>query len=119
MVALTVPFPPSVNNLFMNAKNHGRILSTSYKAWRDAAHAHLVRQPFQCVRGQFVMTIRLQRPDKRRRDCSNYIKALEDFLVERHVLPDDSECQRVTIEWLQTGVHKPALAFVEIEPYAP
>ncbi|KKL82309.1 hypothetical protein LCGC14_1986100, partial [marine sediment metagenome] len=38
-------------------------------------------------------------PDKRKRDLSNFVKAIEDRLVAHNVLRDDSDVWRLEVFW--------------------
>lgn len=109
-----VPFPPTVNNLFVNGKGgKGRFTSPAYKAWKEAAGTLAKAQAKgKRIAGPYAMEVRLVRPDARRRDASNYLKAIEDLFVWLGVVDDDSECQFVSAEWVQFG---PA-CFVAIRP---
>jgi crossover junction endodeoxyribonuclease RusA len=98
-----LPFPPTVNNLFVNSKK-GRFTSPAYKAWKtEAGMIAKAQARGKRVAGPYALELQLSRPDKRRRDASNYIKPVEDLLVWLGITDDDSECQRVTAEWVGRG----------------
>src|SRR5690606_33375108 len=103
MIRYELPYPPSVNNLFANSKNGGRYAVESYKAWRKAAGEEIIAQRRQRIKGRFSLAIYVVRPDKRKRDVANLIKAVEDLLVEMQVVEDDSLAERVTIQWADAG----------------
>lgn len=109
---LRLPFPPSVNNLFFNAK-HGRVTSAKYAEWQGRAWVAFVQQPARLHRHTtpVQVTYTFGRPDKRKRDLFNLEKACSDFLVKHGVLADDSLIERGTVQWgTEPGV------LVEIEP---
>lgn len=56
-----------------------------------------------------------QRPDRRRRDVSNYAKACEDCLVKSGLVEDDSLCQKLVLMWSGDEPVKPACALITIE----
>lgn len=95
-----LPFPPSVNTMYRNVAGRGRVKTAEYKAWlREAGLALRRQKPAQQIAGQVCLRIDL---DKRRRgDCSNRAKAVEDLLVSHGVIPDDSQkwVKRVDIGW--------------------
>lgn len=99
MIALTLPFPPSVNCLY--AGKGRRYKSKQYEKWIIQARNALIGQTF----APFVQKKPLQviyifgRPDKRRRDAANYIKAVDDLLTSQGVIPDDSWIHRGIFEW--------------------
>jgi len=110
MTTLRLPFPPTVNNLFIN-KGKARIRSPRYDAWRAEAGAMLIEQSPRRVFGAFELSIHCERPDRRARDVANLIKAVEDLLVHHQVIEDDSLAQSVSIAWLNT-MAKPAHVYV-------
>lgn len=102
MVLYTLPYPPSVNGLFFNASK-GRVKTNAYKAWRNAAGQMILAQGRKRVHGRVSLAIAVTRPDRRKRDISNLIKAIEDLLVEMAVIDDDSLVQRLSIKWVDSG----------------
>lgn len=99
MTTLTLPFPPTLNNLYRNAPGKGRVKSASYKQWLTEA-AWLVRQQRpRPVVGSYRLTIVVDRPDRRARDIDNLTKATSDLLKASGVIEDDSKAQSVTIAW--------------------
>jgi len=99
---LMLPFPPTVNNLFVNSRRTGgRFPSTQYKLWRrEAARVLAGQAPLpRFGDAKVVLTFSFGRPDKRRRDLFNYVKAPEDMLVEAGVIADDSLVERGTVQW--------------------
>lgn len=102
MIRYDLPYPPTVNNLFVNGAN-GRFKSKAYSAWREAASYSIMEQGRQRMRGCVSLAIALVKPDKRKRDLSNTIKAIEDLLVAMAVIEDDSLVQRISIQWVADG----------------
>jgi crossover junction endodeoxyribonuclease RusA len=95
-----LPFPPSVNSMYRNVAKRGRAKTAEYSAWIKEAGTALSRQmPKQEISGQVCLRIDL---DKRRKgDCTNRAKAVEDLLVSHGILSDDSQkwVRRVDIGW--------------------
>lgn len=92
MIELSLPFPPTTNNLFMNVGKR-RIPTKAYRAWRETAAALIDNQMLsqKAITGPYHMIIELDRPDRRGRDVSNYAKAVEDSLVLCKAIRDDSD----------------------------
>ena len=90
-----LPFPPSVNALYANIANVGRIKTHAYKVWRNEAGLRLSLQRPKKISGRVRIVIRAVPPDKRKRDLGNLEKAISDLLVDMNVIDDDSliECQ--------------------------
>ena len=116
MIHLTLPYPPTTNNLFMNV-GKGRIRTKKYDAWIAEATRHVRQQAPQPITGLYSLTLKVWRPDRRRRDASNLIKAVEDLLVSLGVTPDDCDAGRVSAEWVSAEPRKDAFAYVELTPF--
>ncbi len=102
-VHLVLPFPPSVNNLFINLKSGGRAPSARYKAWVTEAGWEAKRQRPGKVVGPYTLCIRAGRPDARKRDIDNLAKPVNDLLKTLGVIEDDSLCQRLEMSWAGPG----------------
>ena len=103
---LILPFPPSVNT-YWRAPNSGplkgrHLISAKGRAFQSAACAAIIeqlrRQPNPSSEAAAVDIV-LFPPDKRRRDIDNYNKALFDALTHAGVWEDDSQVQRMQVEW--------------------
>jgi Holliday junction resolvase RusA-like endonuclease len=104
MIELRLPFPPSVNAMFLNSPNlrgKGRIPSPEYKAWKVEAGKELLLQAPSKIEGPVRITIDLD--DTRRGDCDNRNKSILDLLVAHRVIEGDSKriVRRVSIGWEQ------------------
>lgn len=91
--------PVSVNAMYRNVKGKGRVKSQRYNTWRNAVNWQLASQNPYKVHGDVEVLIFVKRPDKRRRDCDNLIKACLDLLVSNALIEDDSQVEKVSIEW--------------------
>jgi crossover junction endodeoxyribonuclease RusA len=98
LIELRLPFPPSTNNLFLNARR-GRVLSPEYRAWRDQAGWELKAQKPPAMTERCVIHIDID--DTRQGDCANREKAVTDLLVAHGVLKGDQKkyVKRVSIGW--------------------
>jgi len=99
MIQFTLPFPPSVNEMFLNKRGKGRILSTFYRAWKIEAGWTLKAQKVKPHIGQFKLEIQLD--DSRQGDCDNRIKSCCDLLVSNGIVEGDQKkyMRGVSIEW--------------------
>ena len=91
-----LPFPPSVNCLYSG--NHRRFKSKRYTAWISEATPHLPRG-VATIEGHIEATYRMNSPDNRRRDIENYAKAISDLITANNIIEDDSNIQRLVMEW--------------------
>lgn len=102
MLTVDLPFPPSLNNLFVNVPGKGRKPSPRYGAWKRVAQTEILAQrPSMAVKrisGPIALTITLQRRG-RRMDIDNAAKAIIDVLVSMAVIDDDKNVERLTLEW--------------------
>lgn len=99
---LRLPFPPSVNDMFVNSKNargRGRFPSDEYEKWKKDAGWELKAQHIKPITGQVRVKIDLD--DTRRGDADNRTKAVLDLLVSHKVIGGDSKkfVKRVSIGW--------------------
>ena len=97
----TLPYPPSVNNLFLNVAGRGRIITPKYKAWIDLCLWTLAARRLSPVKGRFAITINAVRPDRRKRDLDNLAKPILDVIVKAGLVDDDSLAQRITMAWVE------------------
>ena len=94
MINLTLPWPPSVNTMFPSSNQGRRFLSKRGKQYVVAVGCAFMQQ---VGRGHNVMTgrvayrIRMMPPDRRKRDLSNHLKAIEDCLTKCGLWLDDSQ----------------------------
>lgn len=100
-ITLTLPFPPSVNNLFINA-GRKRIRSPGYRAWADEAGYQLNTQHPRTIKGPVTLRYEFQEgQDNRRRDIDNLAKPVNDLLVTHGVIEaDDNRIVRaIDLRW--------------------
>ena len=89
-----LPFPPSTNNIFSQGIVNGKVRrfpSRQYKSWRHEAIVRIRSQRIPTFREPVVIKLALTPRDGRRRDASNFVKPVEDALVEAGLLIDDSQ----------------------------
>lgn len=107
-----VDFPPSVNRLWRIGPNKKMYRSAEYTKWRQTAMWQVAQQAkFHCIDTEYKLTIRAAKPDKRKRDLDNLIKALSDVLESAGVIKNDSLAQQIDIAW--SDEHSPC--FIQIE----
>ncbi len=102
MIRYSLPYPPSLNNLFRNVK-HGRVKTEGYERWIRLAQGHILEQGRKRLHGFVSVSVALVRPDKRKRDLDNSLKPLLDLLVGMSIIDDDSLIQRISIQWVESG----------------
>lgn len=101
MTVLNLPFPPSVNNLFINGKS-GRFRSQKYDSWIMEAGNEILRQRPSKVSGPVVLSFEFEEGrDNRKRDISNLIKAPEDLLVKHGIIEADDQTvvRKINVAW--------------------
>jgi crossover junction endodeoxyribonuclease RusA len=103
MIAVSVPFPPSTNNLFRNAAGKGRVPTERYRVWLQAAGWAVKMARHEPVPGQVAVDIALTRPDRRARDLDNLAKAPLDLLVKHKLIEDDSRIADIRLHWVEGG----------------
>jgi len=119
VIALSLPYPPSANHLWTNAGKK-QILTDKYRQWKSLAWSAIVDQRAgrlfkNTVPGHFSLMLLADRPDRRRRDISNTLKATEDALVTAGVIEDDHLAERITLAWSKRAPGKGAKVHITIE----
>lgn len=102
MIRYELPYPPTANNLFANGKS-GRYRTKAYDQWSVNAGNLILAQGRKRIHGPVSLHVALVKPDKRKRDLSNTLKAVEDLLVQMAVIEDDSLIQRLSVQWVEAG----------------
>lgn len=102
MPVFSLPYPPTVNNMFENnSRGRGRRKSDGYVSWISEAGARLTKEKIKKCNGKVYVSISAKAPDKRKRDIDNIIKPILDLLVSYRVIDaDDSSCLTgLSIRW--------------------
>ena len=109
IVTIDLPFPPSVNRIWRVGTNRSTgkrfvYRSKPYMKWlREADAQWMAQKPrgaFKMIEGPFKARIMLSRPDKRRRDDSNYHKVVMDFAQRVGIIKDDANCLETRSGWV-------------------
>lgn len=111
---ITLPFPPSANNLFINVGKR-RVKSKKYRDWIDEAGWRLTMQKPQKFKGKVKVSIYAARPDKRKRDIANLEKAVVDLLVAHLIIRDDSLVETMTLGWVTDNLKGVSVTITAIE----
>ena len=101
MTVITLPMPPTTNNLFAG-NGRRRYRTSQYNTWAEAAGWELKRQRPASVAGRVSLLIQVAEPKtKRAQDLDNKTKALLDLLVFHGVIQGDSQnfVRRIILEW--------------------
>lgn len=116
VIELDLPLPTSVNDLWEPNGHRGLRRTDAYMQWlQDAGwltKGQLAKAPCRRINGPYKLILHAVRPDKRRRDLGNLLKATEDLLTALRVIEDDSYSEMIVMRWVTTGdgIH------VRIEP---
>lgn len=102
MISVTLPMPPSTNNLFATVIVKGklrRIRSKKYDAWCNEAN-WLVRiaAAAKQIEGPYSLQLWAKRTTKRR-DLDNLAKPICDALVKGGAIADDSLAETIAMSW--------------------
>ena len=119
MTILLLPFPPSVNALFANArgKGKGRFKTKRYQEWLQEAGWALKQQRPQGIKGEYELSLTAARPDKRKRDLDNLFKAISDLLEAHGVVENDADCCAISASWDETGEKVTRGVMVEVSEW--
>ena len=98
MIEITLPWPPSVNTYWRTFRGR-MIISAKGREYREAVGRLLVESNFEKCVGKVKVDIVAYRPDNRRRDLDNLLKAPLDVLTHAKVWEDDSLISDLRIRW--------------------
>jgi crossover junction endodeoxyribonuclease RusA len=104
-LTFAMTLPPSVNGLYStDFKTKRRFISKAYADWTKLSLQSLALSgnlPDKLITGPVEAWYRYGKPDNRRRDVESYAKAVSDLLVKAAVIADDSQIQKLTLEWVE------------------
>ena len=104
LIQIVLPLPPSINRLWRTSKNGGMYRSGKYAEWRTAAIWQAsVQVKSKAIAGKYKATFQFVRPDKRRRDLDNLLKAAMDVIVSAKIVEDDHLCEWLEARWVKEG----------------
>jgi crossover junction endodeoxyribonuclease RusA len=98
-VTLTLPWPPTVNKYWRTFQGR-MIISAEGRSYRKAvADQVLIQRGAKHYAGKLRVNIEAFRPDNRRRDLDNLLKAVLDGCTHAGVWEDDSNIVDLRIYW--------------------
>jgi crossover junction endodeoxyribonuclease RusA len=99
MIEITLPWPPSVNTYWRNFDGR-MIISAKGREYRETVGDQMtVQRMVKHFAGPLRVVIEAWKPDKRRRDLDNLLKATLDGLAHAGVYEDDSQIVDLRIYW--------------------
>ena len=104
MIQIILDLPPSVNKLWGVNKSGRMYKTTKYSLWlRVSVWEAASQSKGQKITGPFQLRMEVVRPDKRKRDLDNLLKASLDCLTSAGVIADDSFCEHIEAKWVPFG----------------
>jgi crossover junction endodeoxyribonuclease RusA len=117
MIQVSLPWPPSVNRYWRTFQGR-MIISAEGRAYRKAvADQVLIQRGAKHYKDKLRVTIEAFRPDNRRRDLDNLLKAVLDSLTHAGVWEDDNLIVDLRIYWADSigGMLKVNIEEVSVE----
>lgn len=103
-IAISLPFPIPVNNMYGNSPRGGRRMTQKYLTWRRVAATEIMAQrpawAIKAIDGPVRLHVSLQRPDNKKRDLDNLLKCIQDVLVKMRTIQDDQWIHEIHADWL-------------------
>lgn len=102
-LSLRIPLPPSANRLWR--AGGGRVYrSPEYRSWLTETIWDMRAQAGAArIIGAYHLRLLVERPDWRRRDLDNFLKATSDALVHAGVIEADHLAESICIQWSGPG----------------
>ena len=98
MTTYTLPWPPSVNRVWMRSRKGGVYLSKRAAKFRTDVYADVLEQGRKHHKGKVSVCMSVQPPnDHRKHDLDNLAKATLDALTAAGVWSDDSQIDDLRI----------------------
>ncbi len=101
MIELTLPWPPSVNRYWRTFQGRMLISAEGRTYRKDVADQVLIQRGAKHYAGKMRVEIEAWRPDNRRRDLDNLLKAVLDSCTHAGVWEDDSNIVDLRIYWAE------------------
>ena len=97
MLALTLPFPPTINHYY-GVRGKTRFIKAAGVKFRKLVAEEVAMTGAETFENDVALFIRVFPPDRRKRDLDNLLKALQDALTHAGVWLDDSQITELHIE---------------------
>ena len=116
-IYLTLSHPPTANTYYRNI-GHRTIISKRGRQFALSVQSDVLTQLGRPPKltGRLAVLLRVNSPDKRKRDIDNVVKPSLDALTKAGVWQDDSQLDEIQI--LRGEIRKPGSLFVEIRELA-
>ena len=98
---LILPWPPSLNTYWRTFQGR-MILSEKGRLYRQSVMEQCLLQRVDTFTGPIRMEIVAFRPDNRKRDLDNLLKAALDGMAKALIYEDDSQIRDLRIRWGDT-----------------
>lgn len=115
MITMTLPYPVSVNAMYLNVSGKGRVKTPRYKTWLEAAGWSIRAAKPTRLYGQFSLQMTLYTADEKRRDVDNTVKPVLDLLVAHDLIEDDAKCVELHVRKVRSAT---AYAEITVRPAA-
>lgn len=99
MIEVTLPWPPSVNHYWRSYRGMVVISEAGRKYRTAVAEQVFLQTRGKTTTGKLKVTIEAWRPDNRRRDLDNLLKAVLDSMGHAGLYIDDSLIVDLRIYW--------------------
>lgn len=115
IVNVSLPVPPSANNLFFNVAGRGRVRTPRYRAWAAEAAILLVGQPSLDCPVSLRVRVHGGKGFPVSRDLDNVLKALQDALKAAGcIASDDVRTVREIVATYHPSLDKTAISSVTV-----
>jgi crossover junction endodeoxyribonuclease RusA len=99
MIEITLPWPPTVNTYWRNVNGRTIISAKGREYRKNVADQVLIQRAAKHIDYAVKVEIKAYRPDRRRRDLDNLLKALLDSMTYAGVMQDDALIEDLRVYW--------------------
>ena len=99
MIEITLPWPPTVNTYWRQYQGRVLISAKGREYRKTVADQVLIQRANKHIDYAVKVEIECFRPDRRRRDVDNLLKALLDSMAHAGVMQDDALIEDLRVYW--------------------
>lgn len=102
MFEIELPYPPSVNHVYLRSANKRMYKDAKATRYQDDVRLLLLQAKAPLLKGKLAVMIEVYPPDLRKRDLDNIFKISLDSLARGGLMSDDSQICWIGAQRMET-----------------